>query len=179
MRIEKLPAGPKGKVPNVIYVFVEVPKGSNIKHEVDEKSGTLIVNRILFTAYVYPGDYGFIPQTLGEDGDHLDCLVLVNEPSYPGTVLPARPISVIRVRDENGRDDKILAVPAERVDPRFKEIKDLKDVPTHYKKELKNFFEHMKELEPGKWLKVERFENAEAAKKTIIEAMEAYKKFKK
>jgi len=139
----------------------------------------LIVNRVLFTSYVYPGDYGFIPGTLGKDRDHLDVLVLVNKPSYPGTVIPVRPVSVIRVRDENGRDDKILAVPTDRVDPRFKEMRDVDDIPKHYKKEIKNFFEHMKELEPGKWMKVERFENAETAKKTILNARKLFKKNKK
>jgi len=178
MDIGKILPGPKGKVPSVVYVFVEIPKGSKIKYEFDKEANILVADRMLHTSYVYPGDYGFIPQCIGEDKDFLDCLVLVNEPGYPGTLISARPIAIMRMVDEGGRDDKIIAVPADDVDPRFKDIRDLQDLPKHYVKELKHFFEHMKELEPGKWARIEKFEDAEAAKKAIKIGIALYKENK-
>ena len=174
-----LDTGPKNKVPNVIYVIVEVPKGTKEKYEMDEETGAFILDRDLFTSMVYPGDYGSVPRTLCEDGDPADALILVSQPHYPGVVIPARPIGLMKMIDEKGRDDKVLCVPDKKIDPRYKNIEDIKDVPIHLIAEIKHFFKHMKELEPGKWVKIERVENAERAKKFINDSIKLYKqKFK-
>lgn len=171
-----LKTGPTGKVPDVIYVIVEVPKGTKGKYEMDEETGALILDRDLFTSMVYPGDYGSVPQTFCVDGDPVDALVLVSQPHYPGVVIPARPIALMKMTDEEGRDDKILCVPDTQVDPSFEEIKDLKDVPKHLIEEIKYFFQGYKELEPGKWIKLEEWEGAKEAKKYILDSVELYQK---
>lgn len=178
MGIEDIPTGPKGKVPRVCYVFVEIPMGSRNKYETDKRSGRIFLDRVLFSTERYPGDYGFIPQTLSEDGDPLDCLVLVSESNFHGAIIPVRPVAVINMSDEKGKDDKIVAVPDFKVDPRFERIKDLKDLPKHQLFEIRHFFEHMKELEPGKWVKVKGWSDAAAARAMIKKAIAAYKKSK-
>jgi inorganic pyrophosphatase len=174
MDLEKIGVGPKGKVPNLLHMVVEVPKGSKNKYEFDLEKGALFLSRILFTTNVYPGDYGFIPQTLCEDGDPVDVLVFVSEPNYPGTVLRVRPVALLKMIDEKGRDDKIIAVPDDTIDPRFKDIRDLKDLSKQMVDEISHFFMHMKELEPGKFVKVERWENAKVAKEFIQDSMQQY-----
>jgi len=169
-----LEPGPKGKVPNVIHVFVEIPKGAREKYELNKESGILFLDRDLFTSMVYPGDYGFVPKTLCEDGDPVDALILVSQPHFPGVVIRARPIGLLKMIDENGRDDKVICVPDDKTDPRFKNIRDVKDVHPHLIKEIKHFFKHMKELEPGKWVTIERVENAEKAKKFINDSILLY-----
>jgi len=175
MSLNDVPSGPEGKTPDVVYVVIEVPKGCPIKYEWDKKTGVIFVDRVLYTSLTYPGDYGTIPKTLSGDGDPLDVIVLVSAPNYPGVVIPVRPIGLLKTKDESGEDIKIIAVPTEKIDPRFKEIKDVKDLPEHMLKEIKYFYEHYKELEPGKWVKVEGFEGAEAAKEEIKKAIENYK----
>lgn len=172
--MRNLESGPKDKFPEVVYVLLEIAKGSNQKYEVDKKSGLLFLDRDLFTVMVYPGDYGYIPQTLCADGDPVDALVLVSGPHLPGTVIPARPVAVMRMEDEKGMDDKILCVPDEKIDPTFKDIKDLKDVPEATIQKIKHFFEHMKELEPGKWVKVTDWHGAKEAKKFILDSQKIY-----
>lgn len=170
-----LEPGPKDRFPEIIYVIVEVPKGTKAKYEMDEKTGVLFLDRDLFTSMVYPGDYGLIPQTFCEDGDPVDALVLVSQSHYPGIVIPARPVALMRMEDEAGRDDKILCVPDIKVDTTFKDIKDLEDISEHYLLEIKHFFKHMKELEPGKWLKFEKWEGVKEAKKYILDSIKLYK----
>ena len=177
MSVEDIPTGPKRKAPGVCYVFVEIPMGSKNKYEAD-KRGNIFLDRVLFSTERYPGDYGFIPCTLYDDGDTLDCLVLVSEPNHPGVILPVRPVAVMRMIDEKGKDDKIIAVPDFKIDPRFDYIKDLNDIPKQYLIEIRHFFEHMKELEPGKWVKVKGWGNSTAAKAMIKKAMDKYKKSK-
>ena len=157
--------------PEDIYVFIEIPKGSNIKYEFDEEEKVIKVDRILYTAMFYPFNYGYIPGTLEEDGDPLDCLVITYEPLLPGVVINARPIGVLITEDEEGIDRKIIAVPTDKVDPRFKNIKDIKDLPESILNQIKHFFEHYKELEPGKWVKVKEFKGVNDAKKVIEEAI--------
>jgi len=167
-----IPTGPN--VPETIFVFVEIPKNCPIKFEFDNKLGILKVDRYLFSPVTYPGDYGLIPRTHCEDGDPLDCLVLVSSPSYPGVVIEARPVGVIRMEDEKGSDDKLICVPAE--DPRFDHIKDITDIPEHTKKEISHFFETYKALEPNKWVKVKSWENAEKAKEVLMHSIELFKR---
>jgi len=173
---QELEVGPKGKVPDEVYVIVEVPKESNSKYEMDEKTGAFFVDRDLFTSMVYPGDYGSIPQTLAEDGDATDALVIVSHPHAVGSVIRVRPIALLRMVDEGGKDDKVLCVPVTKIDPKFKRYNDVKDIPQHFITEIKHFFQRYKELEIGKWVKLERIENAEHAKKFILKCIERYQK---
>jgi inorganic pyrophosphatase len=161
--------------PEDINVFIEIPKGSNIKYEFDEEENVVKVDRILYTAMFYPFNYGFIPETLEEDGDPLDCLVITYDTFVPGVLIRVRPIGVLITEDEEGIDRKIIAVPHDKIDPRFSNIKDIKDLPEATLNQIKHFFEHYKELEPGKFVKVKEFKGKEEALKIIKEAAERYK----
>jgi inorganic pyrophosphatase len=134
-----------GRQDQSVDVFVEIPRGSRQKYELDKKSGRIRLDRVLFSSVHYPADYGFVMDTLAGDGDPLDAIVIVEEPTFPGCVVPARPIGTLLMRDEKGDDEKILAVPTG--DPRFAEIRDLKDLPPHWLREIENFFATYKELE--------------------------------
>lgn len=159
MNLKKLPPGPKDKFPNEIYVVIEISKGSKLKYEYDEELEAFVLDRILYTSMHYPLDYGFIPSTLCEDGDPLDCLVISSLPLQVGTIVKARPLSLLEMEDEKGKDEKLIAVLSEKIDPTFSFIKDLKDIPEALKNEIKHFFEHYKELEPGKWVKVKEWKD--------------------
>ncbi|MEU4606520.1 inorganic diphosphatase [Kribbella sp. NPDC023972] len=129
-------------------VFIEIPKGTRNKYELDHKTGRLRLDRTLFTATQYPADYGFIEETLGQDGDPLDALVLLPEPTFPGCLIRARAIGMFRMTDEKGPDDKVLCVPAG--DPRQEHLRDIHHVPEFDRLEIQHFFEVYKDLEPGK-----------------------------
>lgn len=169
-----LETGPEDEVPDVIYVIVEIPKGCKNKYEVDKVTGAMFLDKVLFTSMVYPGDYGSIPKTMAGDRDPIDALVLVSQPNYPGTIIPTRPVALLRMEDEEGVDDKVIGVPVK--DPRFDEIQDLKDLPKHVKRELVHFFERVEELEPNKWTKFKGWGNQKAAKKIINRAIKLYKR---
>jgi inorganic pyrophosphatase len=139
----ELPPGPEP--PDVIYVVVEIPKRSRNKYEYDEQSGFVKLDRVLYSSLHYPGDYGFIPRTLYDDDDPLDVLVHINEPTFPGCVIEARPLGIFRMRDKGVPDDKILAVPA--TDPLFDEMRKLSDIPAHYLEEVTHFFTVYKDLQ--------------------------------
>ena len=166
---------PGPKVPDEIYVVVEIPKGS--RHKYEYQDGAFFLDRVLYSNLTIIGDYGLVPQTLTGDGDPLDVVVLVDQPSFPGCVIIARPIGMIITKDEKGIDDKIVAVPKD--DPRYDEIKKIEDLPKHIPKELTFFFQEYKRLEPGKFVKVERITGVDEAKKLIMESIETYKKSKK
>ncbi|MGB9598720.1 MAG: inorganic diphosphatase [Minisyncoccales bacterium] len=153
-----------------ILVFVEIPKGSKLKFEFDEKLGGLKLDRILYGPNYFPFEYGFIKDTLGEDKDPLDCVLLSSFSTFPGCLVKARPIGLLEMEDEEGIDHKILAVPGEKIDPHFKEIQDVSDLPEHTKKEIKEFFETYKRLEPGKWVKLKDFREKSVAEKIIEES---------
>lgn len=158
--------------PNDVYVFVEISSGSNVKYEYDEELGMVIVDRVLYTAMFYPFNYGFIPNTEMEDGDPVDVLLISSVPFMPGTVVRARPIGLLEMEDEEGIDHKVIAVPIAKVDPRLANVKDLKDLPEAVLDQIRHFFEHYKELEPGKWTKVRQFKGVEEARKIILESVE-------
>jgi inorganic pyrophosphatase len=158
------------KVPTVT-VMIEIPKGSRNKYEYDKKLKVIRFDRMLFSAVHYPSDYGFIPATLAEDGDPLDALVLVWEPTFPGCVIQAKPVGLFKMWDEKGRDQKILCVPI--YDPLWNHIKDLSDVPPHLLKEIEHFFEVYKALEKKK-TGVEGWAGLKSAIKTIHEARQRY-----
>ncbi len=147
-----------------IDVFVEIPRGSRNKYEYDEALGLVRLDRVLYSSVHYPTDYGFIPGTLAPDGDHLDALIVVEEPTFPGCVVEARPIGVLGMEDERGRDDKILAVPVG--DPRFSEVRDLKDLAPHWLREIETFFASYKTLQDIA-TRVCEWQGAEAAQEMI------------
>ena len=155
-----------------VEVIVEIPKGSRNKYEMDHASGAIWLDRHLFTATSYPADYGFIDHTLGEDGDPLDALVLLDEPTFPGCHILARPIGVFWMSDEKGPDAKILCVPAK--DPRWAHIQDLDHLLPHLQEEITHFFMVYKALEPGKGTEVRDWEGAGAARTEIEAARRRY-----
>ena len=155
-----------------VEVIVEIPKGSRNKYEMDHASGAIWLDRHLFTATSYPADYGFIDDTLGEDGDPLDALVLLDEPTFPGCHILARPIGVFWMSDEKGPDAKILCVPAK--DPRWAHIQDLDHLLPHLQEEITHFFMVYKALEPGKGTEVRDWEGAGAARAEIEAARRRY-----
>ncbi|QGA53534.1 inorganic diphosphatase [Sulfolobus sp. E5-1-F] len=167
--------GPGKKAPDEVNVFIEIPMGSNIKYEYDEEEEVIKVDRVLYTSMVYPFNYGFIPETLEEDGDPLDVLVLGNYSLLPGTVIEARPIGMIYMRDEEGEDAKVIAVPRNKTDPTFSNINDVKDLPEAIRNKIVHFFEHYKELEPNKWVKISGWGGVAEAKERIKKAIERKK----
>ncbi|HEV7466604.1 MAG TPA: inorganic diphosphatase [Candidatus Dormibacteraeota bacterium] len=154
-----------------IEVVVEVPAGSRNKYEVDHTTGAIWLDRQLFTATRYPVDYGFIPETLAEDGDPLDCMVILNEPTFPGCHLHVRPLGVFAMADEHGRDAKILAVLDDDV---RNEWRDIGDVPDYLKREIHHFFDIYKELEPGKRTETTGWADRAAAEREIAESRGRY-----
>ncbi len=160
-------------VPNIVNVIVEIPRGSQNKYEYDKKLNIIRLDRVLFSPFHYPGDYGLIPRTMSDDGDPLDALVLVTNSTYPGILLKARPVGMLRMSDVGQIDDKILCVTQD--DPRFKKYNDIKDLEEHLLKETMHFFQVYKELEE-KPVKMIGWKNAEEAKKIIIESVETYNK---
>jgi len=161
MDLKKLSIGKNP--PEEVNVVIEIPQGSAIKYEMDKDSGFIMVDRFNFTAMNYPFNYGFIPQTKAEDGDPVDVLVISSYSVAPGTVLPARVIGMLEMEDEAGIDTKIIAVPPKKVDPFFSQIEDIQDLDEATKKKIQHFFNHYKELEPGKWVKTKNFLNKEKA----------------
>ena len=168
MDLKKLSSGKDPKT-GQINVFVEIPKDSDIKYELDKDSGVIMVDRFLYTAMSYPFNYGFVPNTLADDGDPIDVLVLSDKIIAPGVVIPAVVIGMLDMEDEAGGDTKILAVPTKKIDPFFGEFTDITDVPEAIKNKLRHFFENYKTLEPGKWVKIKEWKNKDAA----IEAIKA------
>ena len=167
MDLKNLPPGPKDKFPEEVYIVIEISKGSKLKYEYDEELKAFVLDRILYTSMHYPLDYGFIPSTLCDDGDPLDALVISSMPLQVGTVVKARPVALLEMEDEKGKDEKLICVLTEKIDPTFGFIKDLKDIPEPMKNQIKHFFEHYKELEPGKWVKVLEWKDASYAKEFL------------
>lgn len=163
---------PGPNIPDIIYVIVEIAKGSRNKYEYGKEIGVIKLDRVLFSSLHYPGDYGFIPRTLYDDGDPLDVLVMVTEPTFPGCIIEARPIGLFKMLDQGTPDDKVLAVPAH--DPIFSDYQDIKDIPQHFLKEVAHFFEVYKDLE-GKRAKPVGWEAATVAKIEINRSIELYR----
>ncbi len=165
----ELPPGPD--VPRVVYVVVEIPKRSRNKYEYDEQGGFIKLDRVLYSSLHYPGDYGFIPRTLHEDGDPLDVLVMTNEPTFSGCVIEARPLGVFHLLDRGKLDDKILAVP--HTDPLFDSYQSLEDLPPHFLDEVTHFFSVYKDLEQAE-VKAQGWEGLERAHEEIERAIQIY-----
>ncbi|MEO5745039.1 MAG: inorganic diphosphatase [Terracoccus sp.] len=149
-------------------VTIEVPRGQRNKYEIDHATGRVRLDRYLFTPMAYPADYGYIEDTLGEDGDPLDALVLLPEPLFPGVVVAARPVGIFHMTDDSGGDDKVLCVP---VDPRSEHLQDLSDISRFVLDEIQHFFENYKDLEPGKFVEASDWADRAAAEKVIGEAL--------
>ncbi|RDU67045.1 inorganic diphosphatase [Helicobacter didelphidarum] len=165
-----------GKIPNEINAVIEIPFGSDIKYEIDKDSGAVVVDRIMRSAVYYPANYGFVPDTLADDDDPMDILVLNEYPLQAGCVIKCRLIGVLIMEDEGGMDEKLLAVALDKIDPTYKDVKSYKDLPQLTLDRIKNFFETYKMLEPEKWVKVTDFKDAHEAQKILENAVANYKK---
>jgi inorganic pyrophosphatase len=174
MRIDAIPIGIDP--PREVNVLIEVPVGGEpIKYEMDKDAGTLVVDRFLYTAMRYPGNYGFIPHTLSDDGDPCDVLVANTRAIVPGAVMSVRPVGVLFMEDEAGGDEKIIAVPSSKLTQRYDKVKSYGDLPDITLHQIQHFFEHYKDLEPNKWVKVLRWGNTEEAHRLIAEGIERAK----
>lgn len=171
MRIDAIAIG--NNPPDDINVIIEVPLGGQpIKYEMDKAAGALIVDRFLYTPMSYPGNYGFVPHTLSEDGDPIDVLVCNTRPLIPGCVINVRPIGVMLMEDNSGVDEKILAVPSPHLTQRWNAVNEFVDLPEITLKQIEHFFEHYKDLEPGKWVKIGGWQDAATARRKIVEAID-------
>lgn len=175
MDLTKVPTGEDA--PKDINVVIEVPLGGDpIKYEIHKPSGAMFVDRFLYTDMRYPCNYGFVPGTLADDGDAVDVMVVGNRPLVPGSVVAARPVGVLLMEDEAGLDEKILAVPSPRLTRYYQKINTYEDLPDILIERIRHFFEHYKDLEPNKWVKVVGWKGPEVAEKLIMEGIEAEKK---
>ncbi len=163
-----------GDNPDAVKAIIEVPYGSNIKYELDKESGAIEVDRVMYSAMFYPANYGFVANTLSDDGDPADILVISEYPLHPGSFIKCRLVGVLMMEDESGIDEKLIAVPSDKIDPAYKSIRDIDDLPEHTLARIKNFFETYKMLEPNKWVKVTGFENKEKAEKILAQAIDNY-----
>jgi len=175
MSYTQIPAGKD--VPNDIYVAIEIPaNASPIKYEIDKDLDALMVDRFMATPMFYPANYGFVPNTLADDGDPVDVLVVTPYPVVPGSVIRARPIGVLEMTDEAGSDAKVLAVPHSKLSSLYDDVQEATDLPPLLLEQIKHFFENYKDLEKGKWVKVDGWADAAKAKAIINESVAAYNK---
>lgn len=174
MQIEHIPAGKS--VPEDINVIIEIPaQGAPVKYEIDKESGALVVDRFMATAMFYPCNYGFIPHTLSDDGDPVDVLVVTPTPLMPGAVIRCRPVGMLKMSDEAGVDAKLVAVPASKLTPLYDHVQEVTDLPELLRGQIAHFFEQYKALEKGKWVKVDGWADAAAARAEILASVERYK----
>ncbi|WP_263082188.1 inorganic diphosphatase [Endozoicomonas sp. Mp262] len=174
MSFASIPAGKN--LPEDIYVAIEIPaNASPIKYEIDKDMDALVVDRFMSTPMFYPANYGYIPQTLADDGDPLDVLVITPYPVAPGSVIRCRPVGMLNMSDEKGQDEKLIAVPHDKLTPIYKDVKSYTDLPELLLKQIAHFFENYKDLEEGKWVKIDGWENAEAAYDVIRKSAANYK----
>ncbi|MFT5012628.1 MAG: inorganic pyrophosphatase [Patiriisocius sp.] len=173
MRLEAILPG--NDAPHDINVIIEVPVGGEpIKYEMDKESGALFVDRYLYTSMRYPGNYGFVPNTLSDDGDPVDVIVASTRAITPGAVMNCRPIGVLKMSDEAGGDEKIVAVPSSKLTLRYESVQNYTDLPQITLDQIQHFFEHYKDLETEKWVKIDGWGDADEAKELILEAMARY-----
>ena len=174
MNIDLIPCG--DEPPYNLNVIIEVPVGGEpVKYEFDKTSGALFVDRILHTPMRYPANYGFVPHTLSPDGDPLDALVVARSPFVPGCVVRVRPIAVLMLEDEAGGDEKLLTVPVDQTFPYYSNVEEMGDLPEIVMRQIEHFFTHYKDLEDKKWVRVGHWENADYARRIVLEAIERAK----
>ncbi len=177
MSLDQVPSGKS--LPDDINVIIEIPlNGDPIKYEVDKDSGAIFVDRMLGTAMHYPCNYGYVPHTLCGDGDPVDVLVVMPLALIPGSVIRCRPIGVLKMTDESGEDAKIVAVPVDKITPLYTNVATVRDLPSITLDQIAHFFEHYKDLEKGKWVKIDGWEGPEAAKKEITESVTRFEEAK-
>jgi inorganic pyrophosphatase len=175
MRLDAISIGKNP--PNDVNVIIEVPIGGEpIKYEMDKEAGTLVVDRFLYTAMRYPGNYGFIPHTLSGDGDPCDVLVANTRAIIPGAVISVRPVGVLVMEDNAGEDEKIVAVPSHHLTQRYERVNSYRDLPDITIKQIEHFFAHYKDLEPGKWVRIKHWGDADEARRLILEGIERAQK---
>jgi inorganic pyrophosphatase len=175
MSYDQIPAGKD--IPNDIYVVIEIPANhAPIKYEIDKDSSTLFVDRFMATPMFYPANYGFIPNTLADDNDPLDVLVITPHPVSPGAVIRCRPVGVLHMTDDGGGDAKLIAVPHDKLSALYRDVKEYTDLPELLMQQVQHFFENYKALEPGKWVKIDRWGSADEARAEIVKAVNAYQK---
>ena len=175
MSLNDVPAG--NSLPEDINVIIEIPANADpIKYEIDKDSGAVFVDRFMATPMFYPCNYGYINNTLSPDGDPVDVLVPAPYPLVPGSVIRCRPVGVLKMSDESGEDAKVVAVPHTKLTKIYDDVHQISDLPQLLINQIQHFFERYKELEPGKWVKVDGWEDAEAARKEIMSAFEAANK---
>ncbi|HUR40957.1 MAG TPA: inorganic diphosphatase [Verrucomicrobiae bacterium] len=163
-------------VPNDVNVIIEIPMNSEpVKYEVDKKSGAIFVDRILTTPMRYPCNYGFVPHTLCGDGDPVDALVMMPFPLIPGSVINCRPIGMLEMSDEAGTDEKVVVVPTTKVSPLYRDVDTVRGLPSIIRDQIAHFFQHYKDLERGKWVKIEGWHGPNDARRTITESVARYK----
>lgn len=174
MRIEAIPIGKNP--PHDVNVIIEVPIGGEpIKYEIEKDSGALFVDRFLYTPMRYPGNYGFVPHTLSADGDPIDVVVCNTRPIVPGAVMNCRVVGALVMEDDGGGDEKLVAVPTEKLTSRYDGVQNYTDLPTILTSQIEHFFTHYKDLEPNKWVKIERWAGVDEAKDMVREAIERAK----
>ena len=175
MDLSKIPTG--ANPPYDLNAIIEIPQGGEpVKYEIDKESGALMVDRFLHTAMFYPANYGFIPHTLSGDGDPCDVLIVNTRAIVPGAVMSVRVVGVLLMEDEAGGDEKIIAVPSSKLTQRYDKVHNYSDLPDITLQQIQHFFEHYKDLEKGKWVKVLRWGDADEARKLILEGIERAKK---
>ncbi|MES9823854.1 MAG: inorganic diphosphatase [Candidatus Thiodiazotropha endolucinida] len=174
MNLDRVSSG--RNIPDEINVIIEIPSNADpVKYEVDKETGAMFVDRILRTAMHYPANYGYIPHTLSDDGDPCDVMVPTAFPLIPGSVIRCRPVAVLKMTDESGDDAKVIAVPADDVSSRWRHVKSADDMPEELMERIAHFFEHYKDLDEGKWVRVKGWEGAEAAKQEVSNSVQMYK----
>lgn len=167
--------GPGKKIPDEFNVVIEIPKnGAPVKYEVDKDTGALVVDRFMATCMYYPCNYGYVPQSLALDDDPVDVLVITPAPLMSGSAIPCRPIGLLQMTDEAGEDAKVLAVPTEKLAQQYAHIQSIHDITDAFKASVKHFFEHYKDLEEGKWVRVDNWEDKEAARQEIESSVQRY-----
>ncbi len=173
MSLNAVPAGKN--LPEEVNVIIEIPAHADpVKYEVDKESGAIFVDRFMATCMHYPTNYGYVPHTLSEDGDPVDVLVLTPFPLLPGCVISCRPVGVLKMTDESGKDAKVIAVPKDKLSTIYRGVKEIDDVPQLLRDQIQHFFEHYKDLEPNKWVKIDAWEGAESAKEEIVSSVKRY-----
>ncbi|PJE79756.1 Inorganic pyrophosphatase [invertebrate metagenome] len=174
MSYASIPAGKQ--LPDDLYAIIEIPaQSSPIKYEVDKGMDALVVDRFMPAPMFYPANYGYISQTLADDGDPLDILVITPTPVVPGSVIRCRPVGMLNMSDESGQDEKIIAVPHDKTSALYKSIREYTDLPELLLQQIEHFFENYKTLEPGKWVKIDDWQGSDAARDTILKSVANYK----
>ncbi len=173
MNLDRVSSGQN--IPDEINVIIEIPANADpVKYEVDKETGAMFVDRILRTAMHYPANYGYIPHTLSDDGDPCDVMVPTAFPLIPGSVIRCRPVAVLKMTDESGDDAKVVAVPVDKITNRWSHVKSIEDMPSELMERIAHFFEHYKDLDEGKWVRVQGWDDVDAAKREISNSVKMY-----